>query len=86
MSPRHGPWRAKVTLHAAAQRQIDGFDTQDTIAADRAIVAIQTNPGIGELAPGRDPLREYREPDTGVRVVYFIAEFGSHVIIAYIEA
>lgn len=85
MSPRHGPWRAQAAFTPGARRQIDGYDTRETIAADRAIVAIQTDPGIGELTPGREPLRDYREPGTGVRVVYYIAEFGSHVTIVYIE-
>lgn len=85
MSPRHGPWRAQAILTPGARRQIDRYDTGEMIAADRAIVAVQTNPGIGDLAPGREPIRDYREPDTGVRIVYYIAEFGSHVVIVYIE-
>ncbi|WP_306317271.1 MULTISPECIES: hypothetical protein [unclassified Streptomyces] len=86
MSPKHGPWRAKAIFTPTAQRQIDGYDTQETIAVDRAIVAIQTDPGIGDLTPGREPLRDYNELGTGVRVVYYIAEYGSHVVIVYIEA
>lgn len=85
MSPKHGPWRAQAVFTTGANRQLRAFDTREMIAADRAIVAIQTDPGIGELTPGREPLRDYREPGTGVRVVYYIAEFGSHVIIVYIE-
>lgn len=85
MSPRHGPRRARVTFEGVAGRQIAAFDLQETIAADRAIVAIQTNPEIGDFIPGREPVREYREPGTGVRVIYYATTLGTHVVIAYIE-
>lgn len=85
MSPKHGPWRARITLEDVAGRQISAFDLQETIAADRAIVAIQTNPEIGDFIPGREPVREYREPGTGVRVIYYATALRTHVVIAYIE-
>lgn len=86
MSPKHGPRRAEVVYHEVAKAQIAKFNVAELIAADRAIVAIQTNPWIGELKGRRVPVREYREPDTDVRVIYTTTVLGTIVIIAYIQA
>lgn len=86
MSPKHGPRRADVVFHEVAKAQVAKFDVAQLIAIDRAIVAIQTNPWIGDLTSSRVPVREYREPDTDVRVIYTTTVLGSIVIIAYTEA
>jgi hypothetical protein len=86
MSHKHGPRRAEVVFTEVAEAQVAKFDVAELIAADRAIVAIQTNSWIGDLKENRVPVREYREPDTGVRVVYTTTVLGTIVIIAYIEA
>lgn len=83
MSPKHGPWRADADFIAAAREQIKRLDTQETIAVDRAVVAIQTDPRIGDLAPGGS--REYRDPGTSVRIVYYVIEGGGKILIVYIE-
>lgn len=85
MSPKHGPRRARVSFGDTAAEQIIGFNIPETIAADRAIVAIQTDPEIGDPVPGNEPLREYREPGTNVRVIYYTTALRSQVVIAYIE-
>ena len=86
MSPKHGPRRAEVFFADLAKAQILKFDVAELIAADRAIVAIQTNPFVGVLRGGRTPVREYREPDTDVRVIYYTTTLGTIVIVHYIEA
>lgn len=85
MSPKHGPRRAKVIFDDVAGRQVAAYNLADTIAADRLIVAIQTNPEIGDYIPGREPLREYRDPSTAGRAIYYATALGTRVVIAYIE-
>ncbi|MFH8751067.1 hypothetical protein ACH4GK_32000 [Streptomyces rimosus] len=85
MSPKHGPRRTQVHFGDAAAEQLEGFNIPETIAADRAIVAIQVNPDIGDPIPDNPPFRDYREPGTSVRVVYYATALGSQVVIAYIE-
>ena len=86
MSPKHGPRRSRVILLELAEQQIEKFGTAETIAVDRAIVTISTNPEIGQPVPDNDPLREYREPGTDVRVIYYATALGTIVIVAYVEA
>ncbi|MGW7004851.1 hypothetical protein ACWGCW_19035 [Streptomyces sp. NPDC054933] len=85
MSPKHGPWRAEVDFGKISEQRIDRFDLAELIAADRAVVAIQTNPQIGSLKAAGSPLREYREPGTDVRVVYSVNELGNRATILYIQ-
>jgi hypothetical protein len=86
MSPKHGPRRANVVFIDVAAAQIAKFSVAETIAADRAIVTVSTNPQIGDLLSDDSPVREYREPGTGVRVFYYATVLGSQIIVAYIEA
>lgn len=83
MSPKHGPRRAEVVFTDIAKSQFDKLPLPETVAADRAIVALTVNPWLGDLV-GKTPLREYRED--GVRVFYTTTVLGSIIIIAYLEA
>lgn len=84
MSPRHGPRRADVVLDEVAREQLRKMSVAETLAADRAVVAISVNPWLGEPIEG-SPFREYRD-DTGVRVVYVTTALGTIIIVAYLEA
>ncbi|MFD7661038.1 hypothetical protein [Streptomyces sp. NPDC059788] len=75
-----------MTFGDAAQRQIRRLNIPETIAVDRAIVAIQTDPGIGTEVPGNAPWREYREEGASTRVIYYATTLGTQIVVAYIEA
>jgi hypothetical protein len=72
-----------VVFTEIAHKQIQKLSLPETVAADRAIVALAVNPWLGDLV-GRTPLREYQED--GVRVLYTTTVLGSVIIIAYLEA
>ncbi|MEU1630850.1 hypothetical protein ABZ746_37530 [Streptomyces sp. NPDC020096] len=86
MSPKHGPRRAEVRFRSVAEAQIAKFNDAEFIAADRAIVAVSTNPLIGEPVAHDLDLHEYREPGTGVRLFYRTADLNNRIIVVYIEA
>jgi mRNA-degrading endonuclease RelE of RelBE toxin-antitoxin system len=86
MSPKHGTPRAQIIIHPPADQQIQKLqlDPPALRAADRVLVLISQDPGIGkDLVPG-GMIREYREE--GVRVIYTATVRGSIVIVTYIEA
>lgn len=83
MSPKHGPRRAQVVFTEIAEKQIGTLSLPETVAVDRAIVALAVNPWLGDLV-GRTPLREYVED--GIRVLYTTTILGSVIIVAYLEA
>jgi hypothetical protein len=83
VSPKHGPRRAQVIFTELALKQIQKLSLPETVAADRAIVALAVNPWLGNLVD-ETPVREYQED--GVRVFYTTTVLGSVIIVAYLEA
>lgn len=86
VSPKHAPRRAHVTYTDIVAEQLRKLDAAEMVAADRAFVAISTDPQIGEtrqILAGQVPIREY--VDDATRVLYFVTALGTVVVVAYIE-
>lgn len=84
MSPSaHGPRRARVAFSDSAADQLAKLGVMETLALDRAIVALSIDPELGTPIPD-SVLRDYQDED-GVRLLYFLSALRSVVVVAYLE-
>lgn len=86
--PRHSRPRARITFSESAEKQIEALtDEAELLALDRALAALSVDPEAGLPIRGSHPgLRDYRDDVDDVRVIYFVTELRTVVVVAYIEA
>ncbi|MGW9118414.1 hypothetical protein ACWGRV_17555 [Streptomyces sp. NPDC055663] len=87
MAP-HGR-RARIALSAAAE-QLDSLTSEAEFRAlDRALVVISVDPDAGEPLPGDTTapprLRQHTDDIERVRLLYWVTELRTVVVVAYIE-
>ncbi|MET9879129.1 hypothetical protein ABZZ36_31525 [Actinacidiphila glaucinigra] len=85
MSPKHSrPRKAELFYSPLAHSQLEKIDTVEQASAiERARGALEARPDIGELRP--DGLRDYRDEDSGVRMIYFLTIRNTIIVVAYLE-
>jgi hypothetical protein len=84
MSPSHGPRRARVAFSDTAADQLAKLTVMETLALDRAIVAISTDPTLGTPIPD-SVLRDYQDDDDQVRILFYLSALRTVVVVAYLE-
>ncbi|MCZ4124969.1 hypothetical protein [Streptomyces sp. H39-S7] len=84
MSPKHGPRRAKVAFSVAAADQLAKLTVMETLALDRAIVAISTDPALGTPIPD-SVLRDYQDDDDSIRILFYLSALRTVIVVAYLE-
>jgi hypothetical protein len=84
MSPSHGPRRARVAFSDTAADQLAKLTVMETLALDRAIVAISTDPTLGHPIPD-SVLRDYQDDDDQVRILFYLSALRTVVVVAYLE-
>lgn len=85
MSPSHGPRRARVAFSDTAADQLSKLGIMETLALDRAVVALSTDPTLGTPIPD-SVLRDYQDEDDSIRILYYLSALQTVVVVAYIEA
>jgi len=84
MSPKHGPRRARVAFSDAAADQLARLTIIETLALDRAIVALSTDPTLGTPIPD-SVLRDYQDDDDSIRILFYVSALRTVIVVAYLE-
>ncbi|MGW2110919.1 hypothetical protein [Streptomyces sp. NPDC001948] len=81
--------RARIALSDAAAEQLDSLTSEAEFhALDRVLVVISVDPDAGEPLPGDTTaprLRQHTDDIERVRLLYWVTELRTVVVVAYIE-